>query len=166
MKRRIAPFGSEVVRLDLIEEADLEATLSWRNRDDARVWFKTSDVLSFEQHLAWFRRYEEKDDDFLFIVTANGTPVGQAAVYGIDWQSRRAEVGRFLVAPEARGNGYIRHACRELVHFCENSLGLTYLYLEVMENNEKAIRVYQHSGFAEEDRYNGLIRMQRTAGSR
>lgn len=166
MKRCIAPFGNEIVRLELIREADLSATLAWRNRDEARIWFKTSDVLSFDQHYSWFKRYQEKDNDFLFIITARDKPVGQASVYGIDWQSGRAEVGRFLVAPEESGNGYISQACRELVRFCESSLGLTYLYLEVMENNAKAIRVYQRSGFAEEDRYNGLIRMQRTAGRR
>lgn len=166
MKRCIASFGNEVVRLELIKEADLNATLAWRNRDEARVWFKTSDVLSFDQHYGWFKRYQEKDDDFLFIITVNGKPVGQASVYGIDWQSGRAEVGRFLVAPEERGKGYISQACAELVKFCESSLGLTYLFLEVMENNDKAVRIYKRNGFAEESHCNGLIRMCRNVGSR
>lgn len=162
MKRHIASFGNEVVRLELIKEADLSTTLEWRNRDEARVWFKTSDVLSFDQHYGWFKRYQEKDDDFLFIVTVNSKPVGQASVYEIDWRSGRAEVGRFLAAPEESGKGYISQACAELVRFCERSLGLTYLFLEVMENNDKAVRVYERNGFSEESRYNGLIRMGRT----
>lgn len=162
MKRPIAPFGNENVRLVLIKEENLNTTLAWRNRDEARIWFKTSNVLSFEQHYAWFKRYQEKDDDFLFIVTVKGKPVGQASVYGIDWQTGRAEVGRFLVAPEESGNGYIGKACSELVRFCENSLGLTYLFLEVMENNDKAMRIYKRNGFIEESRKNGLIRMCRT----
>ena len=67
MKRSITPFFNESISLRLIEESDLETTLAWRNRDDARVWFKTSSLLTLEQHQSWFYRYLNKDDDFLFV---------------------------------------------------------------------------------------------------
>ena len=159
MKRHVAPFGNGVVRLRLLEEKDLETTLSWRNRDEARVWFKTSSLISLEQHRAWYQSYRNKDDDFLFIIEAENKPVGQASVYGIDWNFLCAEVGRFLVAPGAGGKGYISQACGQLVQFCAETLGITYLFLEVLENNERAIRIYQRHGFIEEQRYAGLIRM-------
>lgn len=159
MKRPLAPFGSDTVRLRPIEEADLETTLSWRNRDDARVWFKSSSLISFDQHLSWYQRYREKDDDFLFVVEVGNKAVGQASVYDIDWTTGQAEVGRFLVAPSASGKGYIGQACGQLVQFCIEKLGLKYLYLEVLEGNERAIRVYERNGFVEELRDNGLVRM-------
>lgn len=162
MKRNIAPFGNDFVRLRPIEEKDLATTLSWRNRDEARVWFKNASLISLEQHRAWYQSYREKDDDFLFIVEANNKPVGQASVYGIDWDSLRAEIGRFLVAPDEGGKGYISQACGQLMRFCAETLGITYLFLEVFESNEKAIRVYKRNGFVEEQRYDGLIRMGRT----
>lgn len=161
MKRSIAPFCNESIRLRLIEEPDLEATLSWRNRDDARFWFKTTDKLTIEQHLAWFHPYLSKDDDFLFVIEARGKMVGQASVYNIQWANRSAEIGRFLVAPESKGKGYIGSACSELVHFCTNSLKLRYLFLEVIDTNDRAIQIYHQNGFSEERRYNGLIRMGR-----
>ncbi|UCO97919.1 GNAT family N-acetyltransferase [Metapseudomonas lalkuanensis] len=165
MKRSISPFGNESVRLRLIEEKDLQATLSWRNREEARVWFKSSGLLSYEQHRGWFQRYQEKDDDFLFVVEADGNLVGQASVYGVDWNTASAEVGRFLVAPEGAGKGYIHRACGELVRFCGEVLNLQYVFLEVFEHNERAFRLYQQNGFVEEQRYDGLIRMgRRTAG--
>lgn len=163
MKRAIAPFGNHAITLRLAEERDLPTTLAWRNRDDARVWFKTSDPLTMEQHAGWFRRYQDKDDDFLFVVEADGQLVGQAAVYDIDWSAGTAEVGRFLVAPEAAGRGLIGQACQLLVECCEKTLGLSYLFLEVFENNQRAIRVYDRNGFTEEKRYDGLIRMARSA---
>jgi len=159
MKRSIPPFGDEFISLRLIEESDLETTLSWRNRDDARVWFKTSSQLTLEQHQAWFHRYLNKDDDFLFVVEAGGKLVGQASVYDIHWNEGTAELGRFLAAPEARGKGWISDACGELMEFCRANLGLSYLYLEVIETNEKAIRVYKRNNFGEERHYDGLIRM-------
>lgn len=159
MKRNIAPFGNESIRLRLIEEADLEKTLSWRNREDARVWFKTSSQLTLEQHQAWFHRYLKKDDDFLFVVEVGGELVGQASIYDIQWSGACAEIGRFLVEPNSSGKGYIGGACEVLIQFCAETLNLKYIFLEVIDTNDRAIRLYQRNGFSEERRYGGLIRM-------
>lgn len=161
MKPSVAPFGNDAIRLRLIEERDLAMTLSWRNRDEARIWFKSSAIISADQHRSWFAAYAEKDDDLLFIVEAGGFPVGQASVYRIDRQKGGAEVGRFLAAPEQRGKTYMGQACGELIGFCADTLGLGYLFLEVLEGNERAMRLYRRNGFVEENRCDGLIRMVR-----
>ena len=162
MKRTIQPFGNTDVRLRLITEADLDMTMGWRNRDDARIWFKNSQIINEEQHRTWYSRYSTRDDDFVFVVEAQGHPVGQASVYGINWAEGSAEVGRFVVAPGARGRGYIGLACNELVRFCGEALNLKYLFLEVMENNYRAIKIYARNGFREEARAEGMIRMVRS----
>ncbi len=161
MKRPIAPFGNGAVRIRPIEERDLERTLAWRNRDEARVWFKTSSLITMEQHRSWFQRYQELDDDFLFIVENDGVPVGQVSIYRIDWKTSHAEVGRFLVAPEASGQGYIGQACAELLRFCLDTLKLRNVFLEVYESNHRAVNMYRRNGFVEESRHDGLIRMTR-----
>jgi diamine N-acetyltransferase len=166
MKRIVSPFGNDTVCLRLIEERDLKNTLSWRNRDENRVWFKTSNPLTLEQHIEWFHRYMTRDDDFLFIVEVEKILVGQVSVYGIDWEAHCAEVGRFLSSPENTGKGYIRQALVELIRYCTNTFGLRYLFLEVFENNSRAIRLYQLNGFSEERRYDGLIRMSRLLSMR
>jgi diamine N-acetyltransferase len=159
MKPQIAPFGDGTIVLRLVEERDLKTILDWRNRDDARVWFKTSDRLAFDQHLAWYNSYLQKDDDFFFLVEVGGRPVGQCGIYDIDKDLGRAEVGRFLVAPEMAGKGYIARSCAEIVRFGTKFMKLPYLYLEVMEQNSRAIRLYAREGFVEEGRSGGLIRM-------
>jgi len=159
MKRAIQPFENGVVRLRLITEADLEMTLGWRNRDDVRIWFKNSQIIAWDQHLAWYSSYSNRDDDFVFIVEAQGQPVGQASVYGIDWAGAVAEVGRFVAAPEARGRGYIGLACAGLLRCCAEALNLKSVYLEVKEDNDRAIRIYARNGFCEEAKAGGMIRM-------
>jgi diamine N-acetyltransferase len=162
MKRSIQPFGNADVRLRLITEADLEMTMSWRNRDDVRIWFKDSQPITGEQHRAWHSRYSTRDDDFVFVVEAHGSPVGQASVYGINWAESSGEIGRFVVAPEARGRGYIGLACTELLRFCGGTLNLKHLYLDVKENNYRAIKIYERNGFREQAKAEGLIRMVRS----
>ena len=165
MKRKIDPITNGPVRLRLIEESDLQQTLAWRNREDARVWFKSSNELTLTQHLDWFDRYLTKDNDFLFIIEAMGKPVGQASVYGIDWETGSAEVGRFLVAPESAGRGYIGGGCEALIRLCTDVLHLRYLFLEVLPGNEPAIHLYRKNGFAVEHCNNDLIRMGKALGA-
>lgn len=162
MKRQLEPFGNSTIQLRLIKEADLRVTLGWRNRDDVRVWFKTSDVITMDQHRAWFAQYALRDDDFLFVIEAAGRPVAQASVYRIDWDEKTAEVGRFIVAPGAGGHGYVGLACAELLRFCALILNLKSVFLEVKEGNTRAIRLYERNGFNEEGRSDGLIRMSLT----
>lgn len=159
MKRRIEPFGDGVVTLRLVEERDLPMLLEWRNRDAARVWFKTSGILTMEGHQAWFSRYSENDDDFFFIAEVDDLPVAQCAIYGIDLEHGSAEVGRFLIAPGCSGAGHVTRACTQIVRFAGDKLHLSYLFLEVMENNARAIRLYERCGFREESRSDGSVRM-------
>jgi diamine N-acetyltransferase len=161
MKRTIQPFGDDVISLRLIEERDLESTLKWRNNDAARVWFKSSEIIQLDQHRAWFNHYRYKSDDFLFIVEAEGSAVGQASVYAINWETRSAEVGRFLIAPNQSGKGYIRKTCGLLVDFCTENLGLNHLYLDVFETNSRAINIYENAGFSITSRIKNILRMER-----
>ena len=161
MKPSIQAFGNAHVRLRLISETDLEMTRDWRNRDDVRVWFKNSNPITAEQHRSWYSQYAVRDDDFVFVVEAEGRPVGQASVYGIDRAEGSAEIGRFVAAPEARGRGYIGFACGELLRFSGEELNLKHLFLEVKENNERAIKIYVRHGFQEQARAEGMIRMVR-----
>lgn len=162
MKRHVAPFGDEVVRLRPLGEADLETTLEWRNQEDVRIWFKSTHIIKIEQHRAWFEKYLQRDDDFVFVVEVEGKAMGQASVYGIDWAGRGAEVGRFIASPAARGKGYIRRACVALLRFCRDELGLASVFLEVKEDNVRAISIYVESGFGEVGRADGMIRMERS----
>src|SRR6187549_2663337 len=96
-KRTITPLENGRVRLRLLEESDLPATLAWRNQDHIRKWFFHSDVIAPDQHRAWWDRYLQKDDDFVFVIEETESlkrPVGQVALYNIDWENGTAEYGR------------------------------------------------------------------------
>jgi diamine N-acetyltransferase len=162
MKPTLDAIGSGAVKLRPLAEADLDLTLSWRNRDDVRIWFRTSQRIEPSQHRAWFAQYASKDDDLVFVVEFEGAPVGQASVYHIDRADRTAEVGRFITAPEARGRGLMDRACEELLRFCADVLQLGSVYLEVKEDNDRAIGLYLRHGFKEEGRRDGFVRMRRT----
>jgi RimJ/RimL family protein N-acetyltransferase len=166
-KRHIPPFEAGRIRLRLLEERDLSRTLTWRNQDHVRRWFFASDRLTPEQHAGWFARYMERDDDFVFIIedTHGGVrPIGQAAIYNIDWLRRTAEFGRLMIGEaDAAGRGLARAATAALVDLARDQLGLCDLYLEVIPSNFRAIRVYESCGFEAAGGTDEALRMIRTS---
>ena len=146
-------INASKVHLRLLTEDDLEMTLAWRNRDEVRRCFKHSDLVTLENHRAWFRQHQLVDDALMFIVENNETrePVGQVSIYAIDREIGEAEVGRFIAAPGASGKGFIRDAIEALVAFAFGELQLQRVFLEVFTDNTRAIRLYESLGFVHID---------------
>lgn len=150
-KRSLGPLEGGAVRLRLLAESDLPLTLAWRNQARVRRWFLDSSVITVPQHAEWFRRYRARDDDFTFIIedtSAGDRPVGQVALYNIDWTSGTAEYGRLLIGEsEARGRGLATDATRLLLRHAREALGLGQIHLVVLKTNVPACRIYEALGF-------------------
>lgn len=162
-KRHFPAIEGDRVILRLLERDDLPLTLSWRNRDDIRKWFLNMAIIPAEAHSAWFERYQELDNDFIFLILAkdpNITPVGQISLYNIDWDTKTAEFGRLMIGEQyARGRGIAREATHLLLKYSFGVMQLKEITLEVKENNEVAIAMYRSTGFIETARENGLVTM-------
>jgi diamine N-acetyltransferase len=149
-KRPLSPIQNETVRLRQLADADLPLTLAWRNQPEIRRWFFHSEELTWEQHRGWFEKYAVRDDDFVFIIEDGhtGQPIGQVALYHIDWEARRCEYGRLMMGEgAARGKGYAKAATRLVCQLGFETLGLDEIYLEVFEHNAAARAVYTACGF-------------------
>lgn len=139
------------VRLRLLAEADLPLTLAWRNQDHIRKWFFHSDVITPEQHRAWWERYRDRDDDFVFVIEETAAlrrAVGQVSLYDIDWAAGRAEFGRLMIGDrEAGGLGLAKLATGRLVAQALEAWGLAEVHLECAADNDAAVAVYRACGF-------------------
>ena len=168
-KPHIEPLLSGRIRVRLLEEANLPMTLAWRNQDHIRQWFLHSDVITLEQHAAWFRGYRDRDDDFVFVIEETESlkrPVGQVALYRVDGAAGRAEFGRLLIGdPEASGRGLAREATACLVAEGFSRWGLREIYLEVKGDNAPAIAVYERCGFRKTSHENGITLMSAVQAS-
>ena len=162
-KRKIEPIVNGRVTLRLLRESDLPMTRAWRNQDHIRRWFFSTDVISEEQHRTWFERYKQQDDDFVFVIEETETlrrPVGQAALYRVDWTSRRAEFGRLLIGDAAAdGMGLGRLATEALTKFAFDTWSMHEVYLDVLEANARAIKIYEQCGFVASRPANGSVHM-------
>jgi diamine N-acetyltransferase len=138
--------------------------LGWRNQDAIRRWFVHSEVIALADHRAWFARYEDRDDDFLFIIEETRDlhkPVGQVGLYRIEAVRGSAEFGRLLIGEaDARGKGLAQKATALVLDFAFCSLGLQEVLLEVLPENEPAKAVYRRCGFVPTGLRNGLLQMR------
>lgn len=169
-KQSLAPIIGTHVRLRLLTAADLPLTRVWRNQDHIRTWFLSSAVITAEQHAAWFRAYTQKDSDFVFIIEETHDlrkdlhkPVGQIALYNIDWERGRAEYGRLLIGePGAARRGLAKEATQLLLAYSFQQFGLKEVRLEVLSHNAAAIALYRTCGFQQTAIHNGVISMRIT----
>lgn len=143
------PQSAGGVRLRPLRAEDLPMTLTWRNRDSARVQFRHAERVTLSEHQAWFARESAKADSHMFIVEdeKTGVALGQVGIYNIDLGARNAEVGRFVVDPGAEGKGHMTRAIQALCTWASEVLQLQSLRLEVFVHNRRAIHVYEACGF-------------------
>ena len=164
-KPKVPALAGDCARLRLLEEADLPRTLAWRNQPHIRRWFVNDQVITPEQHRRWFESYRERDDDFVFIIEEAAPlvrPVGQVALYRIDWEQRRAEYGRLLIGEaDATGRGLAREATALLIAHATATWGIREIELEVFADNTRAIALYAALGFREDGRRGPMIHMRR-----
>ena len=162
-KRAIPVVAGQRVRLRLLTEADLPMTLAWRNQDHIRKWFLNPNLITPEEHRAWFSKYMVRDDDFVFVIEeqqALRKPVGQVSLYRIEWQRRCAEYGRLLIGePDAVGLGLAREATAVLIEHASTQLGLHEIELEVLHENERALAIYRACGFHTVAERDGVLKM-------
>lgn len=165
-KRRIEPLVNGRIRLRLLEEADLPMTLAWRNQDHIRRWFLHSDAITPEQHAAWYAVYKDRDDDFVFVIEETSTlgrPVGQVALYRVDWTLGKAEFGRLMIGERAaEGRGLATVATTRLLDEAFGAWGLHDVSLEVLLENVSARAVYATCGFVETATRPGSVTMRAT----
>lgn len=148
--------------LEGLDEQHLASTLEWRNSDQVRKWFKSTDLISWDQHKSWYEKYRINGNDIHFVArhVSSNFLAGQVAIYDIDRETRSAQIGRISANPAYQGRGHIRSACQVILEFGFTVLDLQRIYLEVFVTNDRAVALYSSLGFEVVPSVDQLLRMQ------
>ena len=137
------------VLLRPLEEKDIEELRVLRNKN--QQYFNSTAEITPEQQKAWFKRYLEKDDDCMFaveLVSKPGVFIGAVAFYDINWEAGTAEGGRTVIdkerAPEKGIGVELSATCLQIAY---GQMGLKETYCYVHKDNERAIKMNQHTGY-------------------
>jgi RimJ/RimL family protein N-acetyltransferase len=146
--------GERVV-LRAIEREDLPWL--WEHHNDYEVDSLVADGPPEPQSLARLEADFEKDiaeggrDGTRFAIDAAGMLIGRCELFDFDETSRNCKLG-ISISKEYWGQGFGREAVQLLVDYAFTARNLVKVHLDVLADNERAIRSYASCGFVEEGR--------------
>lgn len=146
------------VSLRPIALSDTENIVKWRNSQFVKNNLFSQTDLTAEQHINYFNNVVSKGKCYQYIIEVKTDnekfDIGTTFIKNIDLDNRKGEFGIFIGEEKARGKGFAKFAIKEILKIAFDELKLNRCYLEVLANNERAIKLYEKVGFKKE----GLLR--------
>ena len=145
-----------LVRLREIERADLPVINRWRNDPEVVACLGANYAfVGREVDERWFEAYlSSRDRAVRLAITLEGAdaPIGCVYLLDIHRINRSAEFAIMIGEKAHWSNGYGTHATKAALAHAFDDLNLNRVYLTVLADNPRAIRVYAKAGFRVEGR--------------
>ena len=146
----------EDVYLRALEPSDLDRTWKWHNDQELYATLvRPFRYVSRAAEEEWIRRkaaYSQTEIQLAICLKQGDQHIGNISLTDIDWVARHAGVGIFLGEAKYQSKGYGQQAMRLLLRHAFHDLGLHHVYLVVLDDNARAIRLYEKCGFVVEGR--------------
>ncbi|MBJ6724837.1 GNAT family N-acetyltransferase [Geomesophilobacter sediminis] len=136
--------GTELIPF---EPRHIDATYDWVTNPQLRHDFLLRGEITPEGHRQYFAKLLTDQTQALYAITFAGTHVGNCGFKHLDPIRRRAELWIYLGSYQHHGKGIGNSATSLLIEKGFGELSLELIYLHVAEFNEKAVALYQRSGF-------------------
>lgn len=142
-------------RLRKPEPSDLEALFTQKNDPEVAALlggftkgYTRSDIAR------WIEAHAAAKDEALYVITdADDRCLGHVGLYKIDHRIRSAEFAIMIGDKSAWRTGIGRACTRWALRFGFEDLALHRIYLDVLETNDRALKLYESLGFQLEGRH-------------
>lgn len=143
-----------MIKLRALTKEDLVKTLAWHNDSEIRALYLGHPFpINKETEEQWYSKIltsniptsvfgiEHEEDNVL---------IGITVLKNINLINRSAEFAMYIGDKNYRGKGFSKLATKETLRFGFDQLNLNRISLNVLENNKKAIGLYEKLGFKKE----------------
>lgn len=124
--------------------------LRWRNNPSIRCWMYTDHIISDKEHYNFLKNLKTDEKNYAWIIKNNNNQyIGVISINRYDAKNKNAYLGIYA-NPEEKilGAGSQLMDCLKYIAF--NIAKLHTLKLEVLANNNNAIKFYKKQGFKKE----------------
>lgn len=141
-----------VLGLFPFELEDSKFYRQWVNDEGMARLLGRATPVTESGHENWYKSLTGSSSTVVFAVRhlETGQYLGNVWLHGIHWVNRNAELRILLGAPVEGAKGLGSRACRLLLRFAFEKLGLHKVYLYVSSQNPRARRAFEKAGFVEE----------------
>jgi RimJ/RimL family protein N-acetyltransferase len=147
---RREPLRGERVVLRPLGREHLARCVTWFNDREVTYFLGREEPLTMEEEVRWFNDYRAKVDEEIYAIEVNGDHVGNVGLHNIDRRNRKASIGIVIGEKASWSKGYGTDAMRTVLRYAFRDLRLHKVNLDVIDYNERAIRVYEKCGFVRE----------------
>lgn len=154
----------EKVYLRPLEPEDAPVAATWFNDPEIRRTLLRQRPMSVHAEEEYIAKANQGDGDVTLgiVIRATDRLIGGAGLQQIDWKNRHACFGIGIGAQDEWNRGYGTEATRLMVGHGLETLNLNRVWLEVYEDNPRAMRAYEKVGFRKE----GVLRQDSYRGGR
>ncbi|MFC4403918.1 UDP-4-amino-4,6-dideoxy-N-acetyl-beta-L-altrosamine N-acetyltransferase [Gracilibacillus xinjiangensis] len=140
-----------------LTEPYLPLVLNWRNADHVRLFMYNEELISWEEHQAWFERISNDPSRRVFLYVANQKPLGLVQISQINPQHKRCYWGFYIGEKEApKGSGTMMGELAIEKMFLE--LNMNKICAEVIETNTVSLNFHHKLGFKQEGLFHQHMR--------
>lgn len=152
----------ERIRFRSPEREDLPTFVSWLNDPEVRAGISMYLPMSLASEENWFeemlkRPQNEHPLGIEIQIKDKWKMIGNCGFFNIEAIHRSAEVGIMIGEKSHWNQGYGTEAMQLLLKHGFETLNLNRIFLRVFDNNPRAIRAYEKSGYVHEGRQRQAI---------
>ena len=130
------------------EAGDVNSLLAVKNNREAaktlagnNLGYERSDIEK------WIDYHLSNQSNEICVIEYEGLVIGHVGFYNLDTKLKCAEFGILIGLPAYWGRGLGKLVTNEFINYGFDILGLSRITLEVLEENVKAIAIYEKLGF-------------------
>ncbi len=139
---------------EIIEE-DVPFINQWRNDPEVMQYLTNQfRFIGLQADRNWFAYYQQhRNEAVRLAILDEGSLVGTVQLTQIDRMNQQAEYSIMIGEKNHQSKGLGRQATRAILNHAFLDLNLHRIYLTVLPDNERAIRLYESIGFQREGIY-------------
>ena len=130
-----------------LDDKEKEIVRNWRNNDVIRKWSYSEHIISVEEHNNFMMKLKEDSRNIYWLAKSKDEYKGVIYLARLDFNNRNGYFGIYS-NPYLKGVGNLLEEC--LIKVAFDIACLHTLKLEVIEDNEKALKLYKRFGFEKE----------------
>ena len=129
-----------------IKEEDICQVMEWRMLPEVTKYMYTDPELTKKSQLKWYKNISQNDTVKYWVIEFQNNKIGLFNLYNIDRHNKRCFWAYYIADTSYRGKGIGRNLECKIYDYVFYILKFNKLCCEVLEENDKVVKIHQKFG--------------------